>query len=183
MNPREFVRLAQRLMACPAAPFHEAGVRAVVEVIGAENGLDCRRDRFGNVIVRLGSAAVGRPLVLAAHMDHPGFEIVRSLGEGRWRARFNGGVPDSYFRPGIPLRLLPGAAPARLGKRLEKTKEFEIHATGGFRGRRHELADFYPTGRGLVTSAATGPRFAVWELEDFAVRAGKIHGRSCDDLV
>jgi endoglucanase len=183
MNPREFVRLAQRLMACPAAPFHEAGVRAVVEVICAENGLACRRDRFGNVIVRLGSARSGRPLVLAAHMDHPGFEIVRPLGKGRWRARFNGGVPDSYFRPGTPVRLLPGAIPARLGKRLGRTKEFEIHAMGGVRGHRRELADFYPTSVRPVSSAAMGPSFAVWELEDFGVRQGKIYGRSCDDLV
>lgn len=27
------------------------------------------------------------------------------------------------------------------------------------------------------------PAFAVWELEDFAVREGVIHGRACDDLV
>lgn len=165
MNPREFVRLAQRLMACPAAPFFEAGVRAVVEVVCAKNELDYRRDRFGNVIVRLGNATAGRPLVLAAHMDHPGFEIVRPLGAGRWRARFNGGVPDSYFRPGISVRLLPGATPARLGKRMGKMKEFELHSAAA--AQQH----------------APHPAFAVWELEDFAVRDGKIHGRSCDDLV
>ena len=116
-------------------------------------------------------------------MDHPGFEMVRPLGERRWRARFNGGVPDSYFRRGIPVRLLPGATPARLGKRTGKMKEFEIHTEREARSRRREEAEAYGINLPRVTSAATGPTFAVWELEDFAVRKGKIHGRSCDDLV
>src|SRR5258705_12956883 len=73
MEPKELARLAGRLMSCPAAPFHEAGVRAVVELICAENHLNCERDGFGNVLVRLGDKSAGRPLVLAAHMDHPGF--------------------------------------------------------------------------------------------------------------
>jgi endoglucanase len=165
VNPKEFAAIARRLMSCPAAPFHEAGVRAVVELICAENGLAFRRDAFGNVIVRLGNGAAGRPFVLAAHMDHPGFEIVRPLGSRRWVARFNGGVPDYYFHPGIPVRLLPGVIPARLGKRLGADKVFEVIASG------------------IDLNHQPHPHFAVWELEDFALRKGKIHGRSCDDLI
>lgn len=152
-------------MSCPAAPYHEAGVRAVVEVICAEHGLACERDEFGNVLVRLGNGTAGRPFVLAAHMDHPGFEIVRSIAPGRWLARFNGGVPDAYFRPAIPVRLHPGSTAARLGKRQGTAKEFVVQA---------------PPPKGPHSPR---PEFAVWELEDFAVRGGKIHGRSCDDLV
>jgi len=165
MNAKEFAALAGRLMSCPAAPYHEAGVRAVVEVICAENGLDCERDTFGNVLVRLGKSKAGRPFVLAAHMDHPGFEIVRALGPRRWHARFNGTVAERYFRAGIPVRLLPGATAASLVRRLGAAKEFELRAARD------------------VLPHEPHPRFAVWELEDFAVRGGKIHGRSCDDLV
>jgi endoglucanase len=161
MNPQEFISIARRLMSCPAAPFHEAGVRAVVELICAENGLACKRDRFGNVLAHFGDATAGRPLVLAAHMDHPGFEIVRRLGPRRWLARFNGGVADSFFRRGIPIRLLPDDSLARLGRRRGTGKEFEIEAT-------------------LNHSAE--PHFGVWELQDFAVRRGRIHARACDDL-
>lgn len=161
MNPREFRIIARRLMACPAAPFYESGVRAVVERICAEDGLASERDRFGNVLARFGDASRGRPVVLAAHLDHPGFEMVRSLGPGRWLARFNGGVPDSYFRRGTAIRLLPGAIPAKLGRRRRQAKEFEIQTNRVF-------AD---------------PQFGVWELEDFVVRRGRLHGRSCDDLI
>jgi endoglucanase len=63
------------------------------------------------------------------------------------------------------VRLLPGVIPARLGKRLGADKLFEIIAS------RIDL------------NHQPQPHFAVWELEDFAMRNGKIHGRSCDDLV
>lgn len=164
MNPNEFARIARHLMSCPAAPYHEAGVRAVVELICAENGLACERDPFGNVLVRLGNKSLGRPLVLAAHMDHPGFEVVKRSGKRGWMARFHGGVPDGYFRQEIPVRLLPGGEAARLGRRIGTEKKFELH-----------LENDIPR--------SARPQFAVWELEDFALRRGRIYGRSCDDLI
>jgi len=145
----------------PAAPFHEHAVRSEVEIICAENGLEFNRDKFGNVIVRLRTARQVRPFVLAAHMDHPGFEIVRQLSPNRWLARFLGGVPDDCFRVGVPVRLMPRGAAAKLGRRPGKAKEFELQAK----------------------QPLNGAEFAVWELEDFHVRNGRIHGRACDDLI
>ena len=157
-----------------AAPFHEHGVRAEVEAICRENKLEFKRDEFGNVMVRLRTAPKLRPIALAAHMDHPGFEIVRQVSAKTWLAKFLGGVPDNYFRPGVPVRLMSRAEPpkggttnvahfaAKLGRLPGKEKEFELHA------------------KRAVTVA---PEFAVWELEDFAVRSGRIHGRACDDLI
>jgi putative aminopeptidase FrvX len=170
MTASEFSKIAGRLMRHPSVPFHEHAVRAEVEAVCRENKLEFKRDKFGNVIVPLRTAKT-RPFVLAAHMDHPGFEIVRQLSAKSWLARFLGGVPDEYFREGVPLRLMrseragetpavPGAA--KLGRRPGKAKEFELHATRAVDGK---------------------PAFAVWELEDFAVRSGRIHGRGCDDLI
>jgi endoglucanase len=212
MTPPEFSRIAGRLMRCPAAPFHEAGVRAAVELICAEHGLEFRRDRFGNVLVELKTARRARPLVLAAHMDHPGFEIVRELAPGRWIARFNGGVPSRYFRQGVPVRLLPGSTPAKILRRIGDgtPKELELVATrpAQLHGPRPHPLNVAATEKSragstsddeidgdaqsqashdLTVAAAlepdSRPAFAVWELEDFAVRGGLIHGRSCDDLV
>lgn len=146
----------------PAAPFHEHGVRNEVETICKEYRLDFERDEFGNVIVNLRTAPKTRPIVLAAHLDHPGFEIVRSQSPKSWRARFLGGVADNYFRRGIPVCLMPGATPAKLGPRFGKPKEFKLSA---------------------LRTPETKPTFAVWELEDFGVRKGLIHGRACDDLI
>jgi putative aminopeptidase FrvX len=162
MTASEFSKIAGRLMRFPSAPFHEHAVRGEVEEICREHGLDFKRDRFGNLIVRLRTAPKLRPFVLAAHMDHPGFEIVRQLSDKSWLARFLGGVPDDYFRPGIPVRLMPAAIAAKLGRRPGKAKEFELHA---------------------ARAVSRTPEFAVWELEDFAVKRGRLHGRGCDDLI
>lgn len=137
-------------------------VRAEVEKICLEHRLDCKRDPLGNLLVRLQTSKKHRPFVLAAHMDHPGFEIVRLLNKKRCLGRFFGGVADAYFTHGVPLRLMPGGAAAKLGKRVGKEREFEIEAL-------------------VVTEQE--PEFAVWELEDFDVRRELIHGRACDDLV
>ena len=162
MTASEFVKLAGRLMRHPAVPFHEHAVRDEVERICSEHRLDFKRDEFGNVIARLRPAPKVRPVVLAAHMDHPGFEIVRRLSPTRWLSRFLGGVPDSYFRKGIRVRLMPGETIANLGARRGKAKEFKVHASQALK---------------------TPPRFAVWDLKDFAVANGHIRGRACDDLV
>ena len=92
MTASEFSKLAGRLMRHPAAPFHEHAVRREVEDICGEHGLPFKRDKYGNVIVRLRTAPKVQPFVLAAHMDHPGFEIVRPLSAKSWLARFLGGL-------------------------------------------------------------------------------------------
>jgi putative aminopeptidase FrvX len=161
MNPKEFCQIAGRLMRQPAVAFHEHAVRDEVERICGEYDLSFKRDRFGNILVRLQTRRSIRAVALAAHMDHPGFEIVRPTNKTPLRAKFLGGVPANYFREGIRLRLMPGEEPARLGKRITGD-EFEIQP---------------------MRSLKSTPEFAVWELEDFAVRKDRIVGRACDDLI
>jgi putative aminopeptidase FrvX len=161
MNSQLLFKIAGRLMRCPASPHHEDAVRAEAEQICREHDLNFKRDSYGNLLVRLQTSKV-RPFVLAAHLDHPGFEIIRPISKDKFLVRFLGGVPDEFFKKGIPLRLMPGAIPGKLGKRVGKGKEFEIQSE---------------------QSTPTAPQFAVWELEDFAVRKQQIHGRACDDLI
>jgi putative aminopeptidase FrvX len=167
MTTSEFCKIAGRLMRRPAAPYHEHAVRTEVEKICTEHGLPFERDVSGNVLVRWQTSRKSRPLALAAHLDHPGFAIPNFKSQTsktgqRSQAQFLGGVPNNYFRRGTRLRLMPGGEPASLGKRIGKQKEFELR---------------------VDRSPKSLPEFAVWELEDFAVRRGRIHGRACDDLI
>jgi endoglucanase len=114
------------------------------------------------LLVRFDNANHVRPLVLAAHLDHPGFQIIRRLGPRRWLAQFAGGVPDEFFHSKTPLRLMPGNIAGHLEKRVGKKNFFVLRAT---------------------KMLGTPPKFAVWELQDFAARNGKIFGRACDDLI
>lgn len=154
---------AGRLMGHPAIAYHEHRVRDEVEAILNEHGVPFKRDRFGNVLARWQTGARVRPVVLAAHMDHPGFEILRPRGRMRWEVRFRGGVPPQYFRNNVPVRLMPGALKGRLAvPRKANSGKYEIIS---------------------LQAAAASPRFAVWDLIDFELRDGNIVGRACDDLV
>ena len=161
--PAALIRgLAGRLLRVPTAPCHEQGVRSEVERVCREHGLSLKRDVFGNTTVSLNTAPRLRPLVLAAHLDHPGFEIVGARPDGSWHARFLGGVPDSYFKSGTPVRLQPGDGAARLGQRLAGPKDFVLRPSRPVREQ---------------------PVFAVWDVEPFVIRDGQIRARSCDDVV
>lgn len=151
--------IAERLMRCPAAPYHEALVADEVRKISEEHGLVCRADTFGNLLVSLDTSSTTRPIIFAAHMDHPGFVIEKRVGEGRWKAQFLGGVPDSYFNNGVPVRLMPGNIPGKLGRKIEK-KTFEI-----------------------LSNSAARPTYGVWDLRDFQYARERIRGRACDDLI
>jgi putative aminopeptidase FrvX len=145
----------------PAAPYHEHALRAEVQKICEEHALPHELDRYGNLLVRLQTSKRRRPFVMAAHMDHPGFEVVPAKRNSPPLVRFQGGVPGHYFRAGIKIRLMPGDISAKLGKRLGKDRTFQIQISSPF---------------------DTEPKFAVWELEDFRA-SDLIVGRACDDLI
>jgi endoglucanase len=163
MTPEKFCELARRLMQHPTAPYNEHAVRDEAEKICVENNLPFERDPFGNLLVHLRPDLRRRPLVLAAHLDHPGFEILKKVSPRHWLARFRGGVGDPYFRQGTRLRIMPGPLRAVLGRRKHRTERiFELKA---------------------ATAAKTAPTFAVWDLPDFTNDSGHIRGRACDDLI
>ncbi len=155
--------IAERLMRCPAAPYHEELVAAEVIRICEENRLIHEVDRLGNILVRGARALNKAPIALAAHMDHPGFTIQKRVDSRTFIGRFLGGVGDAYFKPGTSILLMPGRIRARLGKRISKSnRDFELHAEREVRVR---------------------PRFAVWNLPEFQARGGFLRGRVCDDLI
>ena len=161
MDSRFLCELAGRLMQHPAAPYHEHAVRDEVQKICHEYSLPFELDRYGNLLVRLQTSKRQRPFVMAAHMDHPGFEVLPAKRNSGHLVRFQGGVPNHYFRTGLKIRLMPGDIPAKLGKRVGKDRTFQIDAS---------------------RSPETQPTFAVWELEDFRA-SDLIVGRACDDLI
>lgn len=89
---REFLK---KVFSLPTAPFHEEHVSRFIRGFCRRLKLRWRADRYGNlkVIYRRGRDA--KPLAFMAHMDHPGFEVVR--GGKQPLAALLGGVNDKYF--------------------------------------------------------------------------------------
>ncbi len=126
MKTKELLRLAERVLSLPTSPYHEHAVRAFVEEHCRSLGLRVGRDAAGNVFVRYQRGPRRKPLVVVAHMDHPGFEAL-----GPNRARFLGGVPKEVFQRGVRVRFhtSDGIVHMRIRCRLAGEKRVDLTGT------------------------------------------------------
>ncbi|MGI8915997.1 MAG: hypothetical protein ACR2JY_19870 [Chloroflexota bacterium] len=93
----------------PTAPFHEGGVARHMEAALRAFGFVVRQDRFGNLLARYRRGREARPVVLVAHMDHPGLVATRRAGR-HVIAEVLGGLQPGVLVPGTPLRFYDGTA-------------------------------------------------------------------------
>lgn len=196
LNPEEtelLVTLLGRLMNQPAAPYYESMVHSQVMRIAKEFDLSSDVDEHGTTWIGLSGTEFPKTkntanqkatecsredippsdLILAAHLDHPGFEFIEWNEEKQlWKCRFLGGVGAQYFKYGTQLKIMPGAHRGWL------EGEFEVESEGPS-GKKTEK--FY-----WVNAPEVKPGealFGVWDLEAFRMNGDNIHGRACDDLV
>ncbi|MBS0659548.1 MAG: M20/M25/M40 family metallo-hydrolase [Verrucomicrobia bacterium] len=86
--------LAQRILAQPTAPFHEAAVRRTLrELLAPLPHVSLEEDDFGNLIARYRRGEKPARWVFVAHMDHPGWVRPDGAPNGEWK--FFGGVPEA----------------------------------------------------------------------------------------
>jgi len=174
IRPARVKRLLARTLDCPTAPFREGEVIAWVREFAAANPqLALREDTDGNLALsRRGVRASPRPLVLAAHMDHPGFRALRSkrVRAGfRVEAIFLGGVRPGFF-PGARARFYPSGA-REVVARVERTRRDPRSG-----GRRVVLSARAPVPRGA---------FGSWDLPGFRISRRDpdlVETRAADDL-
>jgi endoglucanase len=170
--PPEFTPLdeiVRAVVSVPTAPYLEGGVRAVVRSFAAERGLACAEDAYGNVYVTYRRGRARRPLVLGAHMDHPGFVVTTRRGR-TLELEFRGGLAASYGR-GEPLRLYDPADGAELGGAvIEAVRADERGRIAGARARLDP-----------GTEAEEGD-LALWDVPACRIRGDLVHARQCDDL-
>ena len=161
MQRAELLRLAERVLKLPTAPYHERLVRDFVVDHCRELGLRVEVDRVGNVITRYRRGTRGAPLVYVSHMDHPGFEM---LGDGR--AEFLGGVPAQLLASGR-IRVFTAAGPKRVRiKRLvaaELPKRKVVELVDGEKFRKGE--------------------FGMWDFPPFQVRRDVLRATAIDDVL
>jgi putative aminopeptidase FrvX len=160
--------LAASLAALPTVPLVEDLPRARVLSFAAERGsIEASTDAAGNALLRYGDPAA-RPLVLVAHLDHPGFTI--DPGDPR-HLDFHGGLAQDAVRPGAPVELFRRGELAPVGRAQVVEAE---GAEGRLTGATVELVD----------GEAPGPGgFGMWGFPAWSVVDGLITGRVCDDLL
>lgn len=152
------LRLARSLLSLPTAPYHEHAIGAAVETEARRLGLAVRRDEAGNLWLR-GSAVTSTrsPLVLMAHMDHPGFEVV-----GRRRLEFLGYVPRGLFRD-ARVRVAGVAEPVRIRRVVRSLPHGWLLET---------VEDSLPVGA-----------MGLWDLPSIEMKGGRLLAPGIDDVL
>ena len=151
---------------CPATSFHEGLVsRRIVAILDASK-IDYRVDMYGNIIARvdgnLEAESESLPIAFVAHMDHPGFEVVRYEEE----------LPIATSLGGVPLASITKGANAFYFD--EKGNRFKCELEP-IPGDQNEL---------LVKSSVLPPVGApiVFALDDFSISEDILRMRAMDDL-
>ena len=181
----------------PAVPFHEWAVADhILGLLASLDGValgavEYWRDEFSNIIAHYIAPSIAAlpeserepPIAFVAHMDHPGYEIVRpadaSDGESGYKsyiAQALGGVPvASMIKPTPAFVLMPD------GERISaEIRPLDADSTANSGGERLASA--------LVKSDAELPLPAplVFDLPDFfiegGINGGTIRMRAADDL-
>ncbi len=167
--PERLRELVREVVSIPSAPYLEGGVREYLRAFAAERGLTHEEDAYGNVYITYRRGRRRRPLVLGAHMDHPGF-VVEGVRGRRLRLEFRGGLSAEYGK----------------GERLALYREGERkpHARASItsvrRDERRRLA-------GAAATLDSGERaaegdLALWDVPACRFRGDLVQARACDDL-
>jgi endoglucanase len=181
------LRIAARTLSRPTAPYREGAVIDWVRTfVAARPHLVLREDRDGNLeLRRRGVPSTPSPLVLAAHMDHPGFRALRARRAPRRGAARSRWLVDAVFLGGVRAEYFPGA----------RARFFLPHSNGALRGDRGEIparvlrARSHPRRdlRVVLETCRPVPRgaFGTWDLPSFrrdAKDPDLLVTRAADDL-
>ncbi|MBN2057034.1 M20/M25/M40 family metallo-hydrolase [bacterium] len=150
----------------PAVPFHEEFVARAVARETARlrqvGPVSLRRDAVGNLFLSYQPLPVGaQTMVMAAHMDHPGFEVV-SFTSSTVEMRVLGGLPEQFCQDtGVLLVNEHGdRTPATITRKIQD-KLWEAVA---------------------ATRIESAPLFAVWDVPSFELDDHVVWGLAMDDL-
>lgn len=167
-------RVLMDLLALPTAPLNEGYVAAYIRRWASERkAIKLTQDEAGNLLLSLRRGAgrkPGRrpPLVLAAHMDHPGFEAKRMIESGLLEAAWLGWVHPDYF-PRARVRFFSRGRWVR-GRVRDVTLAM-------IRGRQRAR-----TARIEVAAEIEAGSIGMWDFPNPAIRAGRVYARGCDDV-
>ncbi len=169
----DWLAVAEGLLWQPTVPLVEDLPAAhVVDFADRRERLAGHRDAAGNVVVRYygEEADAARPLVLVAHLDHPGFVVEEIVGDGTVALSFRGGLATANAGAGTPVDFFH----PRL---IDPVGRGELTDSEGDQGRLTSAR------ARLVDGEVSTGDFAMWAFPGFLLDAGRICGRVCDDLL
>ncbi|MEK7388363.1 MAG: M20/M25/M40 family metallo-hydrolase [Elusimicrobiota bacterium] len=166
------IALFRHLTSVPTAPFREAAVsKKALEWIRLHLGKTVSVRRVtGGFIVAYKGADTGPSLCLAAHLDHPAFDLVKATKTGAL-ARLRGGLPP---------HLLAGARVEIFPKVPKNNTPLALGVLGPRPKKDDDLWTIHWTQR---PKPGTQPDFAILALPACETKNGWLMSRSVDDLL
>ncbi len=175
------MQVLRDILSQPTVPFHEERVAARIAAYLRAWGIPFGVDAWGNLIAHYQCGGPTRPLMLMAHMDHPGFEIVAPAGpDGEpCAARLLGGVARQCFERAEPVaaRIYPAG-----GDRASNGVPARVTGYGPPGDGASGLTLFLTLDDPRQADMVRPGDFGVWDLPDMEVHDGSIHARAIDDL-
>lgn len=165
--------IVRAIVPVPTTSFREHLVLAAIRRFAEERGLRYREDEHGNGYIDYRRGRAGRPLVLGAHTDHPGFVVTAVRGRSL-TLEFRGGVSARYGR-GERLRVHDEAG------RATGTATITRLATAGEARWAKRIAG--ATARLDDGATAHVGDLALWDVPAARIRGRVLEARQCDDLV
>ncbi len=164
--------LFRHLTSVPTAPFREAAVsKKALEWIRGNLGARAKVRRVrGGFIVSYRGAGAGPSLCLAAHLDHPAFDLSGVTRAGA-KARLRGGLPP---------HLLAGAAVEAFPRLPKDNRPL---ARGVIGARPEKEGGLWSIAWTEPPKAGVKPDFAVLALTPCETEDGWLKSRSVDDLL
>ncbi len=166
-----WLKLSQALLEQPTAALMEGLPQKFVrEFAAARTALSLSEDAAGNLRVDYAPAGVTRPpLVLVAHLDHPGFHVTK-IHDAGIELTFQGSVAGRHAIPGTRVEFFEQGNPAPVGE--------------GELIERDDAAKMLKTAKAKrVHGRAAANGFAMWAFPGFSLENGCVVTRCCDDLM
>ncbi len=155
----------------PATSYFEDKVAREVERILTDTAVPWGQDEYGNIIARLtrrdaSGSMPPRPVALVAHMDHPGFEVVKVDGR-RLTLKMRGRVSDVVYEQQVDLVVHCADGSSCAARTTGQDGDTEARLLYADLAEQNELVL---------------PAFAVFDLVDCEFRDNRIVARALDDL-
>ncbi|MBK8267574.1 MAG: hypothetical protein IPK83_04425 [Planctomycetes bacterium] len=185
---KKYLSLLRNIVNLPTAPFVETSViRFITDFIADRPALRLSRDRFGNMLVRYQpkrkSKLVGRPVLFAAHMDHPGFVATKMVDKNHVHAEWRGWVQSQYFHHAKIQFFSGGRWIPAVVTDVQLHKATKAEARQAAASARSFGAEGPPDGIiAKVKSPVAKNSPGMWALSDATIKGTRLHARACDDL-
>ena len=157
--------MIESVVALPTMSFHETAVSTFIKWYAASVGLGIKEDRAGNILVTHRGGGRGG-MTLAAHMDHPGFEVITAAGKRATVALWGKVKPKLFAGSKVRVNTAEGAVKGKIAKTILKKKYL---------------------GRQTFTLGAQGEikkgDFGAFDLPALRIAGDTIRAIACDNLI